>query len=196
MTRCAGAGYTGPTLLDVVTDERIAETLRTMSRPPDTPRSDAREVCTRQGVKAMIEGSIAPIGSHYVLAVTATTCDEGRVLAREQEEATRKEDVLRALSRAASRLRAQIGESLATIEQHDVPIEQATTPSLEALKAYSLGLRQRALGNEIESIPFFQRAIELDPRFALAHTMLSNVFGSLGESPAAFTGASPSRREQ
>jgi tRNA A-37 threonylcarbamoyl transferase component Bud32 len=170
--------------LDVVTDERIAETLRTMSRPPDTRLGSdvAREVCTRQGVKAMIEGSIAPIGSHYVLAVTATTCDEGRVLAREQEEATRKEDVLRALSRAASRLRAQIGESLATIEQHDVPIEQATTPSLEALKAYSLGLRQRALGNEIESIPFFQRAIELDPRFALAHTMLSNVFGSLGES--------------
>ena len=170
--------------LDVVTDERVAETLRTMGRPIDERLTTtvAREVCTRQGVKAMIEGSIAPIGSHYLVAVAATTCDEGRVLAREQEEASRKEDVLSALSQAASRLRAAIGESLATIEQHDVRIEQATTPSLEALKAYSLGLRQRAAGNEIESIPFFQRAIELDPEFALAHTMLSNVFGSLGES--------------
>ncbi len=170
--------------LDIVSDERVAETLRTMGRPPETrlTSSVAREVCTRQGVKAMIEGSIAPIGSHYVIAVTATTCDEGRVLAREQEEASRKEDVLGALSQATSRLRAQVGESLSTIQQHDVPIEQATTPSLEALKAYSLGLRQRAAGNEIESIPFFQRAIELDPEFALAHTMLSNVFGSLGES--------------
>jgi len=170
--------------LDVVTDERVNETLRTMGRTPETRLTSdvAREVCTRQGVKAMIEGSIAPLGSHYVLAVTAMTCDEGRVLAREQEEATRKEDVLSALSLATSRLRARVGESLSTIEQHDVPIEQATTPSLDALKAYSLGLRQRALGNEIESIPFFQRAIELDPEFALAHTMLSNVFGSLGES--------------
>jgi tetratricopeptide (TPR) repeat protein/tRNA A-37 threonylcarbamoyl transferase component Bud32 len=170
--------------LDLVTDERVAETLRTMGRAPETRLTTdvAREVCTRQGVKAMIEGAIAPLGSHYVLAVTATSCDEGRVLAREQEEATRKEDVLRALSLATTRLRTRVGESLATVEQHDVPIEQATTPSLEALKAYSLGLRQRALGNEIESIPFFQRAIELDPEFALAHTMLSNVYGSLGES--------------
>jgi tetratricopeptide (TPR) repeat protein len=170
--------------LDIAGDERINETLATMGRPAGgvLTHEVAREVCTRQGLKALIDGAIVPLGTHYVLDLTASACEDGHVLAREQEEADRKEDVLRALGRAATRLRAQLGESLSMVRAYDVPVEQATTPSLDALKAFSLGLQQRALGKEVESIPFFQRAIEIDPRFALAHTMLSNVFGSLGES--------------
>jgi tetratricopeptide (TPR) repeat protein len=169
--------------MDLVNDERINETLRTMGRTPadPLPHEVAREVCRRQGVKAMIDGAIQPLGSHYVIGLTVTTCEDGEVLAREQEQAERKEEVLRALGRAATRLRTQLGESLTMVRSYDVPVEQATTPSLDALKAYSLGLQQRARGNEIESIPFFQRAIEIDPKFALAHTLLSNVYGSLGE---------------
>lgn len=173
--------------LDLVNDERIHETLRTMGRDEHDPLTHevAREVCARQGVKALIDGAIRPLGSHFVLDLTATACEDGGILAREQEQAERKEDVLRGLGKAATRLRAQLGESLTMVRSYDVPVEQATTPSLEALKAYSLGLQQRARGSEIESIPFFRRAIELDPKFALAHTLLSNVYGSLGETARA-----------
>lgn len=169
--------------LDLVNDERVNETLRTMGRPVSDPLSHdtAREVCRRQGVKALIDGAIRPLGAHYVIDLNVSACEDGEVLAREQEQAERKEDVLRALGRAATRLRAHLGESLTMVRSYDVPVEQATTPTLEALKAYSLGLQQRARGTEVESIPFFQRALEIDPKFALAHTILSNVYGSLGE---------------
>jgi tetratricopeptide (TPR) repeat protein len=173
--------------LDIVGEERINETLRQMNRAPGErlPHQVAREVCERQGVKAMIEGAIASLGSNYVIDLTATACQDGETLAREQVEAERKEEVLRAMGAAASRLRARLGESLSTLSTYDIPIEQATTPSLDALKAYTLGIKERARGAEIESIPFFQRAIELDPNFASAWMLLSTVYGNLGESARA-----------
>ncbi|MCL4845013.1 MAG: protein kinase [Acidobacteria bacterium] len=169
--------------LNIVGDERTAETLRLMGRAPSAPvdHDTAREVCVRQGLKAMIEGSIAQIGSSYLIALSATSCETGDTIAREQMESEGKERVLSAMSRAASSMRATLGESLASIRDFDVPIERATTPSLEALKAYTLGVAQRARGAELESIPFFKRAIELDPRFASAYDALSTVYGSLGE---------------
>jgi tetratricopeptide (TPR) repeat protein len=173
--------------LNIVGDEPINETLALMGRSPGERLTHdvAREVCQRQDARAMIEGSIATLGSHYVIALTATACTSGEVLAREQVEAERKEEVLRAVGVAASSLRRQLGESLQTLRSYDVPIEQATTPSLEALKAYTLGVKERARGAEIESIPFFQRAIELDPHFASAWMILSTVYGNLGESARA-----------
>ena len=173
--------------LDIVGEERINETLREMNRKSGDRLSHevAREVCQRQGVKAMIEGAIASLGSNYVIDLTATACQDGDTLAREQVEAGRKEDVLKSLGNAATRLRATLGESLSTLRAYDTPIEQATTPSLDALKAYTLGIKERARGAEIESIPFLQRAIELDPEFASAWMLLSTVYGNLGESARA-----------
>jgi DNA-binding winged helix-turn-helix (wHTH) protein len=144
--------------LNIVPDERVRETLRLMGRTPDD-RLDhdvALEVCRRQGVKAMLGGSIASLGPVYVLALDATNCQTGEAIAREQAEARGKERVLGALSTMASRLRSTLGESLASIQRFDVPIEQITTPSLEALHAYTFGQRARARGSEIESIAFFQ----------------------------------------
>jgi tetratricopeptide (TPR) repeat protein/predicted Ser/Thr protein kinase len=170
--------------LDIVADERIGQTLQLMGRPAGErlDREVAREVCQRLSLKAMIEGSVSRLGSRYVVALTATGCATGEVFAREQVEAESRESVLRAVGRAASTLRARLGESLATLASFDVPIERATTPSLEALKAYTLGQVQRARGAEIDSIPFFQRAIDLDPHFASAWYALSVVYGNLGES--------------
>jgi tetratricopeptide (TPR) repeat protein len=170
--------------LNVVSEDRIRQTLRFMGRPADervTPTL-AREICQRQGVKAMVSGQIAPLGSHYVIALNALNCQTGDSLARGQVEAASKEQVLRALGTAASDLRGKLGESLSSIRKFDVPIEQATTASLEALKAYALANRERARGTEARAIPFFQRAIELDPNFAMAHAQLGTSYGNLGQS--------------
>jgi len=170
-------------LLNVVSEERIGQTLRLMGRAPDervTP-SLAREICQRQGVKAMLSGQIAPLGSHYVIALNAVNCQSGDSLAREQVEAARKEEVLRVLGKAASDLRRKLGESLSSIRKFDVPVEQATTSSLEALKSYTLAARERALGTEVQAIPFFRRAIELDPNFAMAYGMLGVVYSNCGQ---------------
>ena len=169
--------------LQIVPDERVRETLRLMGRTSDDPlgHAVALEVCRRQGVKAMLGGSIARLGNAYVLALEATNCQSGDGIAREQEQAEGKERVLGALGRMASRLRGRLGESLASIKRFDLPIEDVTTPSLEALHAYTLGRRARARGEEIESIAFFRRAVELDPRFASAYTSLSTIYSNLGE---------------
>jgi tetratricopeptide (TPR) repeat protein len=169
--------------LNMLPDERVRETLRLMGRRPDDrlSREVAREVCQRLSTKAMLDGSIATLGSQYVLSLEATDCRTGETLALEQTQVERKEQVLQAVGRITSDMRARLGESLATLQKFDVPIEQATTPSLDALKAYTLGIQQRSRGAEIESIPFFQRAIELDRGFASAYTMLSTVYGNLGE---------------
>jgi eukaryotic-like serine/threonine-protein kinase len=169
--------------LNIVPDERVRDTLRLMGRAPEDRLGHdvALEACRRQGVKAMLEGSIAKLGQTYVLALEATNCQTGEAIAREQTEVEGKERVLGALGRMASRLRGTLGESLASIRRFDVPIEQITTPSLEALHAFTLGQRARARGAEIESIAFFQRAIELDPKFASAFTSLSTVYSNLGE---------------
>jgi serine/threonine protein kinase/tetratricopeptide (TPR) repeat protein len=169
--------------LNVVPEERARETLRFMGRPPDervTP-SNAREVCERQAVKAMLTGEIAQLGSHYVITLNAVNCHSGDSLAREQVEAESKEQVLHALGTAATAIRGKLGESLASVQKFNVPIEQATTSSLEALKAFALGSEQRAKGAEAQSAPFFKRAIELDPNFGLAHATLGTVYCNLGE---------------
>jgi eukaryotic-like serine/threonine-protein kinase len=169
--------------LDIVPDQRIGETLQLMARRSDDrlTHTVAREVCQRLGVKAMLEGSIAPLGSHYVLTLTATDCQSGESLARAQAEATSKERVLSELGSISSSIRTALGESLPSIHRFDVPIEQVTTPSLPALKAYALGLEERRRGREMESIAFFNQAIENDPQFASAYTTLSTVYGSIGE---------------
>jgi eukaryotic-like serine/threonine-protein kinase len=169
--------------LDIVPDSRIREALRQMEHPADaaiTP-TVAREVCERLGARAMLEGSIAPFGTHYVLALNATECLTGEPLARAQSEATAAEGVLKVLGSMSSSVRKTLGESLPSLRQFDVPIEQATTPSLAALKAYTLALEERRHGRELESVAFLNQAIDLDPGFAAAHATLSTVYGSLGE---------------
>ena len=129
----------------------------------------------------MIDGRLAPFGKHYVLTVSATDCGTGEVLARTQAEAASSEAVLAELGKMASELRTRLGESLPSIARFDMPVTQATTPSLAALKAYALGLEERRRGRELESLAFFKQAIELDPDFAQAHATLSTVYGGIGE---------------
>ncbi len=169
--------------LDIIPDQRIGETLESMDRQSNAPLTHgvAREVCQRLGVKAMLEGAIATLGSHYVVTLTATDCATGDQLARTQTEATSKERVLAELGAISSSMRTRLGESLPSMQRFDVPIEQVTTPSLPALKAYTLGLEERRRGREIESVAFFNQAIENDREFASAYTTLSTVYGSLGE---------------
>ena len=169
--------------LNIVADDPVRETLLLMGRPPDVrPTGEvAREVCQRLNLKAMVGGSIARLGSLYVVLVEATDCASGESLAREQGQAPTQEQVLAAVGDVAATLRSRLGESLRSVRRFDVPIARATTPSLEALRAYTLGLAQRRRGAEIESIPFFERALALDPRFAAAATTLSTVYGNLGE---------------
>jgi serine/threonine protein kinase/tetratricopeptide (TPR) repeat protein len=161
--------------LNIFSDERIRETLRYMSRSPEERLTIpvAREVCQRQGLKALLTGSISSLGSNYVISLEAMNAYTGDVIAREQVEAENKEQVLRALGTATSKLRERLGESLRMIEKFDAPIEQATTSSLEALKAFSLGNEQQNRSKYLEAIPFYKRAIELDPTFALAYTRLA-----------------------
>ena len=169
--------------LDIIPDQRIGETLESMDRQSNAPLTHdvAREVCQRLGVKAMLEGAIATLGSHYVVTLTATDCATGDQLARTQTDATSKERVLAELGTISSSMRTKLGESLPSMQRFDVPIEQVTTPSLTALKAYTLGLEERRRGREIESVAFFNQAIENDREFASAYTTLSTVYGSLGE---------------
>ena len=169
--------------LELIPDSRIGETLRLMGRPADEKLTHvpAREACQRIGAKAMLEGSIAPLGTNYVITLYATDCQTGETLAREQAEATNRERVLKELGTISSSIRTKLGESLRSTQRFDMPIEQATTPSLAALKSYSLGLEERRRGRELESMAFFNQAIELDHEFASAYATLSTVYGSLGE---------------
>lgn len=170
--------------LSLIPDERIQQTLRLMGRPTDarlTPEV-ARDICARTASAAVLEGSIARLGSNYVLGLTARNCRTGAILAQEQGQAARSEDVLNVLTQIASRFRKRVGESLATVEQHSTPLEQTTTPSLEALKAYSQAWKLHVAGSDQACIPFYRQAIELDPQFAMAHVGLGHVYGEIGES--------------
>jgi serine/threonine protein kinase/tetratricopeptide (TPR) repeat protein len=169
--------------LNVLSDNKVMATLKLMARPAGTPlRPDiAREVCQRAGSKAYIAGSIATLGSEYVLGLKVVNCANGDVLAEDQVTATSKEKVLSALGEAASRLRTQLGESLATVQSFDVPLPSATTSSLEALKAYSLGVKALGERGPAEGLPYFQRAIELDPSFAVGYSALGDDYNSQGE---------------
>jgi tetratricopeptide (TPR) repeat protein/predicted Ser/Thr protein kinase len=169
--------------LDIISDQRIRETLESMSRSADEAltHETAREVCQRMSVKAMLEGAVAPLGTHFVVTLNATDCQTGSSLARLQAEASSPERVLTELGTLSSSMRTALGESLPSVQRFDVPIEQATTPSLAALKAYTLGLEERRRGRELESVAFFNQAIEIDPEFVAAYTTLSTVYGSVGE---------------
>jgi serine/threonine protein kinase/tetratricopeptide (TPR) repeat protein len=169
--------------LSVVSREEVRDTLRLMTKSPDERLVDdvARDACQRLGAKAMIEGSIAPVGSHYAIGLESLDCQSGKTVAAEQAEAVSREQVLSTLSAAVSSLRRKLGESLATLEQYDAPIPQATTASLDALKAFSIGEDIRGRTGELDAVPFYKRAIELDPDFATAYARLSTVFGNVGE---------------
>ncbi|NOT46350.1 MAG: protein kinase, partial [Acidobacteria bacterium] len=161
--------------LDIFPDARVRQTLVLMERSENERINEqlAREICMRQGLKAFLTGSIASLGTHYVITLKAVNAQTGEEVAREQSEADGKESVLTALSQAATKLRSHLGESLSSIQKFDAPVEQATTGSLDALKAFSLGLEQANYGNYVKAIPFYQRSVELDPRFALGYQALA-----------------------
>jgi len=175
--------------LRVFPDDRVRDTLRLMERAPDerVTRAVAREIARREQLKALLAGSIASLGRHYVIALEAVSAETGDVMAREQAEAESKEQVLASLGVAATSLRERLGESLASIRQFDVPLPRATTPSLEALHAYSLALDQGREVPRLEAIPHLKRAIELDPTFAMAHAQLSAVYNNFGQTALAPT---------
>ncbi len=169
--------------LSILADERIRETLRFMGRPPDERITNeiGREICQRQGVKALIEGSISALGSHYVLTLEAVNASSSEAIVRLQVEAEDKERVLHALGGAATQLRRKLGESLASIQKYDAPPEEVTTSSLEALKAYSLARHKIDASHFREAIPYARRAVELDPNFAMAHRALAAQYRNIGE---------------
>ncbi|MGC2450233.1 MAG: protein kinase [Candidatus Sulfotelmatobacter sp.] len=169
--------------LSLISEERILHTLSLMGESSDarlTPEL-AQEVCERTAGAAVLDGSIANLGSEYVLGLRARNCRTGDILDEEQVEVPRKEDVLNALTEIASKFRTLVGESLVTVEQHATPLAEATTPSLEALKAYSMGWKVTAAQGGDAAIPFLKRAVEIDPKFAAAYASLGLMYGSMGE---------------
>jgi eukaryotic-like serine/threonine-protein kinase len=172
--------------LSLVSDERIRRTLALMNQPADARLTAdvARVVCVRTGGAAVLQGSIAALGSQYVLGLRATNCATGDNLADEQAQAPRKEDVLSTLSQMATRFRTRVGESLATVEQYSTPLA-VTTPSLEALQAYSAGTKAAIASSNIRALSLFQRAVGIDPDFALAHAAVGFRYAGMGESALA-----------
>ena len=170
--------------LNVLSDSSVSKTLKLMEKPPDTKLTPdvARELCQRAGCTAVLDGSIASLGGQYVLGLKAVNCRTGDSLAQEQATANGKEKVLKTLGDAAAKLRSKLGESLSTVEKFDTPVEQATTPSLEALQAYSLG-RKTMVGKSdfAAAVIFFQRAIHLDANFVMAYASLGVSYSNLGE---------------
>jgi len=169
--------------LNVLSDTQVAKTLQLMTRPSNTKLTPevANELCQRAGSKAYIAGSISSLGSEYVLGLDVVNCQSGDMLAQEQVTAVSKEKVLDALGGAASKLRSELGESLATVQKFDVPLEQATTSSLQALKAYSLGRKARNEKGNAAALPYLHRAIEIDPNFATAYRVAGACYFNLGE---------------
>ena len=168
--------------LNVFPDARVRQTLRLMGRSADdkVTKEVAREICQRQGLKAFLAGSITNLGTSYVITLEAINGQSGEEIAREQVEAESKEQVLKALTQAASKLRQKLGESLSSIQKFDAPLE-LTTSSLEALKAYSLGSEQSNRGRFVEAIPFYKRAVDLDPNFAYAYVGLAVLYNNTNQ---------------
>jgi eukaryotic-like serine/threonine-protein kinase len=168
--------------LSLVSEQRIARTVRLMNQPADVRLSPelARGVCERMGGGAVVEGSISSIGTSYVLGLRARNCGTGDVLAEEQAQAARKEDVLNTMSQIANKFRTRVGESISTVEKHDTPLE-ATTSSLEALQAYSEGRKVQGSRGTVVALRLFQRAVEIDPNFAAAHNWMAGMYGNLDE---------------
>jgi tetratricopeptide (TPR) repeat protein len=169
--------------LKLVSERRVNEVLKLMGRPVGdrlTPEV-AREVCQRTGSKAMLAGSIAGLGSQYVIGLKAVDCNTGDVLAEAQEQAAGKEALLKALDAAAISLRSKLGESLSSVQKYATPVEEATTSSLEALKAYSLGVKTNNTKGDTAALPFFKRAVDLDPNFAMAYAWMGGLYSDLNE---------------
>jgi len=169
--------------LDLISERKVNATLKLMGRSAGdrlTPEV-TREVCQRTGSKAMLTGSIAALGNQYVIGLKAVNCNTGDVLAEAQEQAAGKESVLKALDAAAISLRSKLGESLSSVEKYATPLSEATTPSLEALKAYSLGRKTAYAKGDTAALPFYNRAVELDPNFARAYVGMSVAYSNLNE---------------
>jgi serine/threonine protein kinase/tetratricopeptide (TPR) repeat protein len=176
-------GLTQSPFFNILSDQKAADTLKLMGRPPGerlTPDL-ARELCLRAGSKAYLSGSVASLGSQYVIGLKVVECQTGDSLAESQVRATRKEDVLKTLDQGTVKLREKVGESLSSLKKFGTPLEQATTPSLDALKAFSLGIDLHDKKADVAgSIPFFQRAVELDSDFAAAYLALAKAYVSMG----------------
>jgi serine/threonine protein kinase len=169
--------------LSIISDQQIQQTLAMMAQKPDaklTPEI-ARELCQRTGSAAVLDGSIAQIGTPYLLTVKAINCSNGETLASTETQASDKNDVLDALGKTASEMRRKLGESLSTIQRFDTPLEQATTPSLEALKAFDSAIKVHTTDGDVAAIPLYKHAIELDPNFALAYSWLQIAYTDIGE---------------
>ncbi|HEV2616480.1 MAG TPA: protein kinase [Candidatus Acidoferrales bacterium] len=169
--------------LSLVSDDRIQQALRMMGQNPDaalTPKI-AQDLCQRVGSAAVIEGSIAQIGTPYLLTVKAVNCSNGETLASTEAQASDKNHVLDALGKTASEMRSKLGESLSTVQKFDTPLQQATTSSLEALKAFSSGYRIESTSGDAATVSFYKRAVELDPQFALAYARLGIAYNDIGE---------------
>jgi len=173
--------------LNILSEQRVRDTLKLMGRSPGERLvpDTARDLCQRTGSRAYLSGSIASLGAQYVLGLSAVDCNTGDLLSQEQVQAAREEDVLKALDQAAIKLREKVGESFGTVQKYDTPLDQATTPSLEALKAYSLGNKTQRENGDTAAIPFYKRAIELDPKFAKAYASLGASYSNLGETASA-----------
>jgi len=169
--------------LNVLPQSRIQEGLRFMGRSPDERLTSdvAREICVREGVKAMLTGSISGLGSHYVIDLNAVNAQSGDSLGRAQAEAENKEQVLKSLDKAASDLRQKLGESIGSVQKFTTPLQQATTSSLEALQAFTLGQTEHQKLDDDKAVPYLKRAIELDPNFAMAYATLGVVYGNLSQ---------------
>ncbi len=169
--------------LSLISEERIRKTLALMQQPSDARLTSqlAQDVCVRTASAAVLDGSIASLGTQYVIALRARNCSTGDILADEQAQAARKEEVLGALSQIAIRFRTRVGESLATIEKHSMPLEEATTSSLEAWKAFSTASTAYFTGDAAAALPLFKRAVAIDPDFAIAHARLGIHYSNVGE---------------
>jgi serine/threonine protein kinase/Tfp pilus assembly protein PilF len=170
--------------LSVISDRQVQQQLALMGQPKEARLTSelARQICERTASAVVLEGSIASLGSQYVLGLRARNCTSGSILDQEQIQAARREDVLNSLSEIVRKLRTRLGESRATVERHSTPLADATTPSLEALKAYSTGIKLALSSGNGAALPFFRRAAEIDPKFAMAYAMSGLAYSSLGES--------------
>jgi serine/threonine protein kinase len=168
--------------LNILSERKVSQTLQMMGRTTNEriTAEIGRELCLRTGSKALLGGTISSLGSHYLVDLNAVACSTGDTLANEQTEASSKEDVLKALSRASSSIRGKLGESLPSVQKFDVPIE-ATTSSLEALKSYSMGVKTRDEQGDPPALPSLKRAVELDPNFPMAYAVLAMVYDNFGE---------------
>ena len=170
--------------LNVVSDQKVRQALKYMGRPPDDRITNevGKEICQRVGVKALLTGTITTLGSQYVITLEAVNATSGESLGQEQVQADSKEAVLNSLHRATSSLRQKLGESLASVQKYDKPLSEATTSSLEALKALTMGDAKHQMGEEFAALPLYQRAVELDPNFAMAYARLGAVYNNTGQS--------------